>query len=98
MKGLNMTISLTMLCHFAECRVLFTVIINAGMQSVVEAFESVIGIGSLSTGDKQYQCLQRERFITQLCLHIWSGGMPALLPSPLSDIFFPTTVNFLELL
>jgi hypothetical protein len=27
------------------------------------------------------QCLQRNRFVTQLCLQIWSGGMPVLLAS-----------------
>jgi hypothetical protein len=25
------------------------------------------------------QCLQRDRLVTQLCLHIWSGGTPVLL-------------------
>jgi hypothetical protein len=28
------------------------------------------------------QCSWRERFITQLCLQIWSGGMLVLLASP----------------
>jgi hypothetical protein len=31
------------------------------------------------------QCLVRDRFVTQLCLQIWSGGMLVLLASPLSD-------------
>ena len=28
------------------------------------------------------QCLYRDRLVTQLCLHIWLGGMPVLLASP----------------
>jgi hypothetical protein len=45
------------------------------------------------------QCLLRERFATQLCLQIWSGGTPvvsfplsdvilAQLACPLSDVMF----------
>jgi hypothetical protein len=30
--------------------------------------------------------LLREKFVTQLCLQIWSDGMLALLASPLSDV------------
>jgi hypothetical protein len=36
------------------------------------------------------QCLLRERFITQLCLHIWLGGMPVLLASPKGTSFWPS--------
>jgi hypothetical protein len=28
------------------------------------------------------QCLNREMFVTQLCLQIWSGGTAAMLASP----------------
>jgi len=31
---------------------------------------------------RSYQCLQIEKFITQLCLQIRSGGMVVLLASP----------------
>jgi hypothetical protein len=35
------------------------------------------------------QCLYRERFVTQLCLQIWLGGMPALLAPPKWHHFGP---------
>ncbi len=36
------------------------------------------------------QCLQRERFVTWLCLKIWLGGMPPLLASPQVMSFWPS--------
>ncbi len=36
------------------------------------------------------QCLYRDRFVTQLCLHIWLGGMPVLLSSPQVTSFWPS--------
>ncbi len=36
------------------------------------------------------QCLWREKFITQLCLQIWSGGTPVLLASPQVTSFWPS--------
>ncbi len=35
------------------------------------------------------QRLQRNRLITQLCLHIWSGGMPVLLAYPQVTLLWP---------
>ncbi len=35
-------------------------------------------------------CLQRERFVTQICLQIWSGGMPVLLASLRVTSFQPS--------
>ncbi len=36
------------------------------------------------------QCLQRNRLVTQLCLHIWSGGMPVLLACSQMTSFWPS--------
>ncbi len=36
------------------------------------------------------QCLLRERLVTQLCLHIWLGGMPMLLACPQVMSFWPS--------
>jgi len=33
-----------------------------------------------------YTNVCRDKLITQICLQIWSGGMPLLLSPPLSDV------------
>ncbi len=38
------------------------------------------------------QCLKRERFVTQLCLQIWSGGTLVLLASPKWGHFGPVSL------
>ncbi len=35
------------------------------------------------------QCLYRDRFVTQLCLLVWSGGTPVLLAYPQVTSFSP---------